>query len=77
LHYSDTVSYKVFFHIHFINQTMMKGVIFSKSFEDSKTGMAKLEEEMKKYLKYIYKHKISQSKAEKGENEDKTLENLQ
>lgn len=56
---------------------MMKGVICSKSFEDSKTGMAKLEEEMKKYLKYIYKHKISQSKAEKGENEDKTLENLQ
>lgn len=54
------------FYNHFYTNTMMKGIILSKSFEESKTSLKKLEEEMKKYLKHLQKSKLSQSRVENG-----------
>lgn len=45
---------------------MMKNIIISKSFEESKMSFKKLDEEMKKYLKHLQKTKLSQSRLEKN-----------
>lgn len=48
----------------------MKNIIASKSYEESKVGLAKMADEMKKYLKHLSKTKNKGPKVEHETEEE-------
>jgi hypothetical protein len=51
----------LYYYIEFVQKTMMRSVIQSKSIEESKLATNRHEAEMKKYLKYLEKTQAKNS----------------